>query len=273
MFICQQCNAEFYKNCKRGPDYIPKFCSVECRQKSKAAIIRKCANPLCEEMTRAKYCGHPCAASCTNKGRKHSDETKEKISNTIKKCPTGWAKNSSAAKLAAKKSAASIKQRGYQRKREQELILSICPECKVTFSFKSYNKKKYCSRNCSNKNAYHPNSTRVHRCIYNGHKLDSGAEKLFAVLLDDNNITWTKNTEQFFSFIDSKGKSRKYYPDFYLPDYDFWVEIKGKRYVREDDDLRRAAVGDNIELIMSHQMRLPRCIRSGAEELRHPTYE
>lgn len=24
-----------------------------------------------------------------------------------------------------------------------------------------------------------------------------------------------------------KGKQRKYYPDFYLPEYDYWVEIKG----------------------------------------------
>lgn len=90
--------------------------------------------------------------------------------------------------------------------------------------------------------------------------MDSGAERAFAELLDDHQIRWSKNSTVWFDFIDSEGKTRKYFPDFYLPDYDFWAEIKGKRYVRIDDDLRLAAVGDNIELIMSHELRLPRCI-------------
>ena len=78
-------------------------------------------------------------------------------------------------------------------------------------------------------------------------------------MLDKHEISWIKNTETYFSFIDSEGKARKYYPDFYLSEYDYWVEIKGERYIREDDDLRLAAVG-NIERIMSNNIRLPKCI-------------
>lgn len=106
---------------------------------------------------------------------------------------------------------------------------------------------------------YHPNSTIVHRTIYNGIKLDSGAELFFAKFLDKNNIKWVKNSKQYFSFIDRSGKQRKYYPDFYLPDYNWWVEIKGKRFSRPDDDLRLAAVG-NIEIMFSNEIRLPCCI-------------
>jgi len=91
--------------------------------------------------------------------------------------------------------------------------------------------------------------------------MDSGAEYQFALLLDKHQIQWIKNTTTYFSFTDSAGKTRKYYPDFYLKDYDHWVEIKGERYIREDDDLRLAAVG-NIERIMSKDIRLPRCVTS-----------
>jgi len=90
--------------------------------------------------------------------------------------------------------------------------------------------------------------------------MDSGAELTFAQLLDQHSITWTKNTTKWFAFIDNKGKERKYYPDFYLIDYDFWIEVKGKRYIRPDDHLRLAAVGSNIERIMSHNIKLPKCV-------------
>lgn len=86
--------------------------------------------------------------------------------------------------------------------------------------------------------------------------MHSGSELEFAKLLDEHNIRWVKNSTTSFSFVDRSGKSRKYYPDFYLPDFDHWVEIKGRRYLREDDDLRLAAVG-NIERIMHDDLRLP----------------
>lgn len=95
--------------------------------------------------------------------------------------------------------------------------------------------------------------------------MDSGAERAFAELLDANNIEWSKNNTLSFPFIDSKGEARKYFPDFYLPEYDYWVEIKGKRYVRTDDHLRLKAVGNNIELIMSHDIRLPSCINGPSD--------
>lgn len=144
--------------------------------------------------------------------------------------------------------------------RNPKIIIS-CKECGDNIAVPSWEKsRKYCSVECSNKNKYHPNSIKKHTSIYKGYKMDSGAELAFAQLLDSHNITWIKNSTKFFTFIDSKGVVRKYYPDFYLTEYDHWVEIKGKRYIREDDDLRLKSVGDNIELIMSHDIRLPSVI-------------
>ena len=90
--------------------------------------------------------------------------------------------------------------------------------------------------------------------------MDSGAERRFAELLDTNNIKWIKNKDKFFAYRDMSGKSRKYYPDFYLPDYDYWVEIKGLLYLNDNDPIKLASVGKNIELQMHNAIRLPKCI-------------
>lgn len=130
-----------------------------------------------------------------------------------------------------------------------------CKECNKEMRTVQSKKGVYCSLQCSNKNKYHVNSNKNKRCVYNGVKLDSGAEMFFVKLLDDNKIQWFKNTQQFFVFVDRNGVQRKYYPDFFLPDYNWWVEIKGKRYVRVDDDLRLQSVG-NITNIDSQNINL-----------------
>jgi hypothetical protein len=100
---------------------------------------------------------------------------------------------------------------------------------------------------------FRPNSTRVHRSVYNGFQMDSGAELIFAQLCDLNNIKWIKNKDIFFEFSYPTGKLGKYYPDFYLPHLGRWIEIKGKKYVREFDSIRQASA--NAILIMSDKLK------------------
>ena len=99
------------------------------------------------------------------------------------------------------------------------------------------------------------NSTRVTRTIYKGKQMDSGAELAFAKLLDSHDILWDKNSTIWFEYLPGK----KYYPDFFLPKYNAWVEIKGKYYVREDDELRWKSV-PNLEVIWSNNITLPKVI-------------
>lgn len=82
--------------------------------------------------------------------------------------------------------------------------------------------------------------------------MDSGAELAFAQLLDKHNIKWTKNSSIWFEYIPGK----KYYPDFYLEEFNQWIEIKGKYYLRENDNLRWASV-PNLEVIWSNNIKLP----------------
>lgn len=182
----------------------------------------------------------------------HTDETKRKISESVKRNPSGFV-------LDRSKSG-----KGGRPPHPRHTI--ICQECSTQFDVSSGDKRamarKYCSVECSHKNNYHPNSNKIKRSVYNGQQMDSGAERIFAELLDANNINWIKNTTKSFRFVDSNGKERMYYPDFYLPDFDHWVEIKGRKYIREDDALRLKAVGNNIELMFSHQIKLPNIIHN-----------
>ena len=200
----------------------------------------------CQSPTPSKFCSRSCAASYNNAARgPRSDETKQKIADAVKANPTG----------------VIIDQSKRWVKQKKDRPVEVCAECGAEYKKRRVDRNaNYCSRACSSKHMHFPNSTRVHRHIYKGVQLDSGAEYAFVLLLEANNIVWEKNTKKSFPFTDAEGRERRYYPDFYLPEFDFWVEIKGKRYIRPDDERRRAAVGDNIELIMSHELRLPKCV-------------
>lgn len=203
----------------------------------------QCLEPL---VNKQKFCSRSCSAKFNNALRAPmSQQTKDKISASAKANPVGFAANASAF--------------GGDKKSHTRLTLQ-CLECSLDFEVQARLKhRKYCSESCSNKNKRHENSNRKLRSVYKGYQMDSGAELAFAQLLDQYGINWEKNSSRSFPFVDSKGKDRLYYPDFYLPDHDHWIEIKGKRYIREDDQLRLAAVG-NIELMMSNAIRLPKCV-------------
>ena len=184
-----------------------------------------------------------CSRTCANSRGPRSEEFKRKNSEYAKANPAGWAVNPGAFNTTTERWA--------------KLRQSIeCVECKKLFEVAySKRKRKYCSVNCTNKNKYHPNSTIKHTSYYKGYKMDSGAELLFAQECDKRNIYWHKNTTEYFTFINSKNKQAKYYPDFYLKDYKIWVEVKGLRYIREDDELRRAGVSNPVFLLISNKFK------------------
>lgn len=59
--------------------------------------------------------------------------------------------------------------------------------------------------------------------IYNGYKFRSRLEARWAVFFDSLGIRYEYEPE---GFVLSDGTY--YLPDFYLPDFDMWVEVKGK---------------------------------------------
>lgn len=59
---------------------------------------------------------------------------------------------------------------------------------------------------------------------YNGVSLDSNLELLLAQRLDELNIKWERCGR--FPYIDANGKKHTYTPDFYLPDYNIYLDPK-----------------------------------------------
>lgn len=77
--------------------------------------------------------------------------------------------------------------------------------------------------------------------------LHSGWEFLVAEYLDNNNIKWTNIIDEELLYF-WEGNERRYYPDFYLPEYDKYIEVKG--YERERD-LKKWNIDDlNNRLIL-----------------------
>lgn len=69
---------------------------------------------------------------------------------------------------------------------------------------------------------------------YKGVDLHGKWELRYAQYLDENNIRWERCKTSFpYEF---EGKSRRYTPDFYLPDMDEYIEIKG--YKTEKDEAK-----------------------------------
>ena len=74
-------------------------------------------------------------------------------------------------------------------------------------------------------------SGRVKTISYNGFDLKGSWELLVAKWLDSNNVKWTNKTNGFeYNWNDS---IHIYFPDFYLPDYDIFIEVKGYERYRD----------------------------------------
>lgn len=60
--------------------------------------------------------------------------------------------------------------------------------------------------------------------VVDGVSLESSFEILVAKSLDENNIRWSRPKR--FQYVDLNDKKHTYTPDFYLPDYDVYLDPK-----------------------------------------------
>lgn len=83
---------------------------------------------------------------------------------------------------------------------------------------------------------------------YNGTKLTGTWEVMFAMWCDEHKIIWERPTTPIPYVWNG---NRLYYPDFYLPEYDFYIEVKGRKTDR--DEAKWAAV-KNLLVIEKHEI-------------------
>ena len=96
--------------------------------------------------------------------------------------------------------------------------------------------------------------------------MDSTWEAALAVLLDRLEIKWDRGDHLVLDYQTPRGRKRKYIPDYYLPDHDIYVEVKG--YWTDAAKLKVADVEQRhgIKLLILESLREVGRIESKIEE-------
>lgn len=139
-----------------------------------------------------------------------------------------------------------------------------CCICGKGFEFDTAKRgyfRKTCSESClslliGQNSTANPNcGARAHfarsqRCQYKGVLMDSAWEVALAQWLDGNGIEWTRSRETYFRWTDQVGKSRRYTPDFYLPELDCYLDPKNSYLMKVDAaKMRQVRNKHGIQLI------------------------
>ncbi len=57
--------------------------------------------------------------------------------------------------------------------------------------------------------------------------MDSSWEHICAAKLDEAGIEWRRSPNMILEYRTVRNRKRKYIPDFYLPEHDIYLEVKG----------------------------------------------
>jgi hypothetical protein len=98
-------------------------------------------------------------------------------------------------------------------------------------------------------------------------KLQGTWELEFSKVLDAHGIKWEKDRKHFFYYV-FDGIRKKYFPDFYLPDRNIYVEIKGFWFKSKDgriDDRRK------MDLVIDQNREIVFIIIDSMEKIRNYT--
>ena len=165
-----------------------------------------CKNPKCNNVAKIKFCSRSCAATTNNTGKQRNKKWCDDTfgNNKVLRQHCDYLRN--------------IPQTHKNGVQISSLIKFInCSACGVLFtSHKSSNSHyiKCCSETCK-QNIRRKNSTGIKRHTYNNVLMDSLWGVHLAKFLDKHSIEWVRPTP--LTWIDERGTSRNYYPDFYLP--------------------------------------------------------
>lgn len=90
---------------------------------------------------------------------------------------------------------------------------------------------------------------------YNGVILESTYELELAKELDNNNIKWIRPKR--LKWIDESGKQRHYTPDFYLPDFDVYLDPKNDYLIKIDSvKIKLCSTQNNVKVLVLNKTQL-----------------
>ena len=186
--------------------------------------------------------GRFCSRKCAN-SRVFSDETKEKKRTLNKKYYTSLSDQA--------------KKQRVDHLREINPSIAGGPFTKIKLSNCSHCGKEYWMNNakgnfsttCSDECflAVKRKNRAGSKTVYNGEMYDSKWESQLAEWFDKTNISYER-PKHSIPWVDSTGKQRKYFPDFYLPAIDLYVDPKNK-FCIEDQKEKLDYVSQRIHLV------------------------
>ena len=251
--VCYNCGEECEKSTKEINRQIKKgrtqfYCSLNCSSSKIHTTTTKlksnclwCKNEF--ETTTHKQARKCCSLDCARKYSqsfvKWDDEMKLKASNITKKL---WDVGI------------------YGAKHPPILHDFICVICgnmfqKITDNWEyKNNPRKTCSKKCYTEHnkqwtRNNPNcggETGYRHYKYKNIWMDSNWEVEIAKLLDFKNIKWERDRKKhMFWWTDKDGNKRRYYPDFYLPEYDVYLDPKNKYKMLLDKEKMESVLKEN----------------------------
>lgn len=276
IFICRYCGDERKSNqsliqherlCKENPNkqiantaaarkaaaikLRCKYCSSEFEKSNLSVHEKSCIEnnqnqkdcPNCGKIIHKnkKFCGSPCAASYNNKTRgPHSEETKEKIRNSLKgrTHSHGNGVNHPTNKIC-------------------KIQFKNCIVCENVFMVKNNYKdvRKTCSRDCqidaSVRIRPYQNGSRKTTWYFNKNEnkevlLESSWEVIIAEKLDELNIKWIRPNH--IKWKDSNNKTKYYFPDFLLTEHNLYLDPKNP-YCMDQDIEKMKIISEKINIL------------------------
>lgn len=176
--------------------------------------MNKCKLASCSNLTKSVFCSKSCAASHNNIGKQRNKQWIESqnfpkkirpYTQSLRNIPRTVINGNVVCSLVKFKNCSFCKKLFTSRKTSQTHYTKCCSDI--------------CSQSIRAQNAFG-----IKRHIYNSIKMDSLWEVEFAKHLDALNIKWIRPDP--LTWVDTQGITRKYYPDFLLTDFNFYVDTK-----------------------------------------------
>lgn len=201
-----------------------------------------------------KFCSNSCSIISSNKSRVIKETSNIKRRNALKGKPTGRGGNFSL--LTSSNNHCKIK----------FINCCICNNLRCVKSSKSTKTcgKKECIVEASlGRRTYH-NGSRKNIPYFNKNEnkqviLNSSWEVKVAKFLDEKNILWIR--PRYIKWIDPKSKEHLYYPDFYLPDFDLYLDPKNPYCMKKDEE-KMCAISKIVDVVYGSMKTIITCIEN-----------
>ena len=208
-------------------------------------VCKECDNSLPYKDKHKKFCNSKCSAIYTNKMRKETGYYNSEIHlrGNEKKSVTMFGRQ------------LPLIHRGKRLKHDPvELICKICKKVS-TVEFKKRHLKTCGADDCKIQASVgvrmYQNGSRKPVYYFNKNEnkevlLESSWEVELAKWLDNTNIKWIR--PKFIKWYDSTGKTRRYFPDFFLPEYNLYLDPKNP-YCMSKDKEKMQCISSVVDII------------------------